>query len=80
MKKVYIDGEHLSLEDVINVARHYYDVAIDNSAFENIENSRKVVEKFAEEEKVIYGVTTGFGELCVMFSFLAIKRKNYKEI
>jgi histidine ammonia-lyase len=67
LKKVYIDGEHLSLEDVINVARHYYEVAIDKSVLENIENSRKIVEKFAEEEKVIYGITTGFGELCNVF-------------
>ncbi|POZ89213.1 MULTISPECIES: histidine ammonia-lyase [Petrotoga] len=67
MKKVYIDGEHLSLEDVINVARHYYEVTIENSVLDNIENSRKVVEKFAEKEKVVYGVTTGFGELCNVF-------------
>jgi len=67
LNKVYIDGEHLSLEDVVNVARNFYEVVIDNSVYDKIENSRKVIEKFATEGKIVYGVTTGFGELCNVF-------------
>ncbi len=37
---------------------------IDNSVLPKIENSRNLVDKFVEEERVIYGITTGFGDLC----------------
>ena len=64
MNKIYIDGEHLSLENIVDVARNYFEVDIDNSVLPKIENSRNLVDKFVEEERVIYGITTGFGDLC----------------
>ena len=64
MKKIYIDGEHLSFEDIVNVARNNFEVYIDNSVLPKIESSRNLVDKFVEEERVIYGITTGFGDLC----------------
>ena len=64
MEKIYIDGEHLSLQDIVNVARNNFEVYIDNSVLPKIESSRNLVDKFVEEEKVIYGITTGFGDLC----------------
>ena len=36
-------------------------------AIENIRASRKIVEQVVEEERVVYGVTTGFGPLCTTF-------------
>jgi len=67
LNRVCIDGNNLTLEDVINVSRNFYEVKIDNAAIKKIEDSRNLVEKFLEEEKIVYGVTTGFGELCNVF-------------
>lgn len=67
MNKVCIDGNNLTIEDVIKVARNFFRVEIDNSVLKKIEDSRKVVDKFVKEEKIVYGVTTGFGELCNIF-------------
>ena len=79
MNKIYIDGEHLSLENIVDVARNYFEVDIDNSVLPKIENSRNLVDKFVEEERVIYGITTGFGALCkVVISKESLKL--YKKI
>ncbi|PNR93636.1 histidine ammonia-lyase [Petrotoga sp. 9PWA.NaAc.5.4] len=67
MNKVCIDGNNLTIEDVIKVARNFFQVDLDNSVLKKIDDSRKVVDKFVKEEKIVYGVTTGFGELCNIF-------------
>src|SRR3712207_8699714 len=35
-----------------------------DEAIKNIKDSRKIIDDIVENEKVIYGVTTGFGEFC----------------
>ncbi len=60
---VMIDGESLTLEDVVKVACHNESVKLDDSAESRIQKSRDVVETAIREEQVIYGVNTGFGEL-----------------
>ncbi len=64
MKKdlhIIIDGHHLTLEEFINVTRHLCKVSIADDAVQRIIRSRTVVDSFVEEGKVVYGVTTGFG-------------------
>lgn len=62
--KVVLTGNDLTLEQVIEVARHGAEVAIDEKSKEAVHRSRKFVEEIVEEERVVYGVTTGFGSLC----------------
>ena len=64
METVIITGQDLTLEDVVNVCRHNAKVALDESAKEKVLASRKVVDTIVEEERVVYGVTTGFGKFC----------------
>ena len=64
MKKIYIDEENLSLEDLIAVTRGFAQVEIEEEAKDKINRSRQLVEQFVEEERVIYGITTGFGKFC----------------
>ena len=52
----------LTLEDLINVTRKGYKVKISDVAKEKVQVARKLVEKFVEEERVSYGITTGFGK------------------
>lgn len=58
-----VDGENLSIEEVVKVAREYETVEIDEKVKDKVKNSREVIEKILEEGKPIYGVNTGFGEL-----------------
>jgi histidine ammonia-lyase len=63
MKTVVIDGEHLTLEDVLEVADGRVEVRIAPSVARKVKQSRDFVEKALEQGEKIYGVTTGFGML-----------------
>jgi histidine ammonia-lyase len=59
---VNIDGNHLTLEDVIKVAKYNYKVELSHAAKERVLESRKIVEHIVDNNKVVYGITTGFGK------------------
>lgn len=61
---VIITGQDMSLQDVVNVSRNREKVELGEKARADILASRMVVDRLVEEEKVVYGVTTGFGMFC----------------
>ena len=61
---VVVDGHSLSITDVVLVARRGDEVTIPEEALERVERTRRVVEKLGEDQVPVYGVTTGFGEMC----------------
>ncbi|WP_138160664.1 histidine ammonia-lyase [Peptoniphilus catoniae] len=63
MEKVILNGENLTLEDVVAVARQGAKVEISKDSIEKVKKSRAIVDEIVEEERVVYGVTTGFGSL-----------------
>ncbi|MFW9810954.1 MAG: histidine ammonia-lyase [Candidatus Thorarchaeota archaeon] len=60
---VMVDGESLTLEDVVQVARYNEPVLLHESTIPRIKSSRAVVEAAIKEGKVVYGINTGFGDL-----------------
>lgn len=74
MNRVFINGNNLTIEDVVNVCRNNYEVIITEEAIINVKKSRKLVDKLVEEGKISYGITTGFGR----FSDVAISREDSK--
>ncbi|RVU54731.1 histidine ammonia-lyase [Anaerosphaera multitolerans] len=64
MNKVILNGSDLTLEELVAVARDHVEVEIAESAIAAIEESRRIVDEIVEQERVVYGVTTGFGSLC----------------
>ena len=60
---IKIDGKSLTIEDVIDVAQHSKKVEIDPQALPAIKKSRDFVEKILKENRIVYGITTGVGEL-----------------
>jgi histidine ammonia-lyase len=76
LKKLLIDGESLTIEDVIAVARENVEVTLSEDAKEKVRESRKVLEQFVRDKKIIYGVTTGFGAL----GNVNISEKNTKKL
>lgn len=63
MAPVELDGEHLTLEDVVAVARERRPVALTPEAWARVRRSREAIERLLARGAVIYGVTTGFGHL-----------------
>ena len=63
MNKVVLTGNDLTLDELVEVSRNYAKVEIDERAIADVNKSREYVEKIVEEERVVYGVNTGFGSL-----------------
>ena len=62
MTDLWLDGEHLTIDEVVRVARNpAVQVAIAPAARTRMERSRAAVERFVAEGAVVYGITTGFG-------------------
>ena len=60
---VVVKGEKLTIEDVVKVARNNEKIEITPDAVERIKKCRNIVEKKLKERAIMYGVTTGIGEL-----------------
>ncbi|SNR37232.1 histidine ammonia-lyase [Halorubrum vacuolatum] len=58
-----LDGETLTIEDVVAVAREDEPVRVADAARERVIESRQRVDSVVEAGDPVYGVNTGFGEL-----------------
>ncbi len=58
---VIVDGEHLTLEQVVRVARGGERVELAPGTAERMARSREVVERALERDDAVYGMTTGLG-------------------
>jgi len=58
-----INGQGLTIAEVVAVARRYATVALGDQAIQRIRSARAIIEKVAGEGQKVYGVTTGFGHL-----------------
>ncbi|QBP43024.1 histidine ammonia-lyase [Paenisporosarcina antarctica] len=63
-KEILIDGSRKEIEDVVAVARNRVEVELSKETKVRIHKCRLLVEKFVVEKRVVYGITTGLGELC----------------
>ena len=64
---VILTGADLTVADVEAVARHGVAVELDVHARARIQEARDVIESLLAENAVVYGVTTGFGDLATTF-------------
>ena len=74
--KVLVDGESLTIDDVVAVAREGAEVGIPRKAKEKVAKCRLFLEEAVKEKMVVYGVTTGFGALSTVF----IPPENVKKL
>ncbi|EJU24537.1 histidine ammonia-lyase [Peptoanaerobacter stomatis] len=75
-KEIVLTGNDLTLEELVAVARHNVKAVLSEETIKNIEDSRKIIDDIVENERVIYGVTTGFGE----FSKVSISKEDCKTL
>lgn len=73
---IELNGTDLTLEDIINVAYKGYKVALTDDAKEKVEKSREIVDNIVNNNKVVYGITTGFGK----FSDVVISGEECKTL
>ncbi len=71
-----LDGQKLSLAQVVAVAHGAEPVSLSDASRTRVEQSRKVVEQIVAEGRTVYGVNTGFGKL----SDVHIERSQLREL
>ena len=76
MTMIQINGNDLTLEQIVKVARKGYKVELTKEAEERVLKSRSIVDEIVDTNKVIYGITTGFGK----FSDVTISGEDCKRL
>ncbi|CAG7828625.1 unnamed protein product [Allacma fusca] len=57
-----IDGNCLTTDDLLQLGRNRYKIKLAQESQERVTAARNLVEKILAENKVVYGITTGFGK------------------
>jgi histidine ammonia-lyase len=73
---IHLDGDSLTLEQLVAVACDFAPVSIADSARARVLASRAVVEEFAQRGEPTYGINTGFGD----FAEVAIPADSVAEL
>jgi len=63
MEEIAFGTDRLNLENLVRIAREKTRVRLTENAEKRIQKSRRLIEQWVEDEKTIYGITTGFGAL-----------------
>ncbi|MDR1874910.1 MAG: histidine ammonia-lyase [Synergistaceae bacterium] len=62
-KVIVLDGLSLTLSDIVRVAREGYGARLSDEAVAAVKEANALVEEWAASDEVVYGITTGFGDL-----------------
>jgi len=76
MKTIFLGVEGMTLENLAAIAREGIRVQLTADAEKQIQKSRLLIERWVQEERTIYGITTGFGAL----SDVAISKKDTRRL
>ncbi len=60
---IILDGSGLTIERLVNIARHYERVELHPDALERIKTCRSMLEEKIKAREIMYGINTGIGEL-----------------
>nr|XP_042715635.1 histidine ammonia-lyase [Chrysemys picta bellii] len=75
-KYIYLDGNSLTPEDLVNLGKGLYKIKLTPEAEAKVRQSREVIERIVKEQTVVYGITTGFGK----FARTIIPTSKLKEL
>ncbi|XP_032644419.1 histidine ammonia-lyase [Chelonoidis abingdonii] len=75
-KYIYLDGNSLTPEDLVNLGKGLYKIKLTPEAEAKVRQSREVIERIVKEQTVVYGITTGFGK----FARTVIPTSKLKEL
>ena len=63
MQEISIDGETLTLEQALSIAKGQFKAKLSSSSREKMSISRQAIENVILSDQIVYGVNTGFGSL-----------------
>src|SRR3989339_679830 len=72
---ITINGQSLTIEKLVSIARHNEKVELDNSSIQKINSCRAMLEKKIDAGEIMYGVNTGIGE----FSEIVLTDEQIKD-
>jgi histidine ammonia-lyase len=76
MKTIFLGAEGMKLKHLIAIARNGAQVQLTTDAEKQIQKSRHLIESWVQDERRIYGITTGFGAL----SDVAISKADTRQL
>jgi histidine ammonia-lyase len=76
MQHLLLSGDVLTISDIYDVAYNNYKAALSEDAKLRMAGSRDLVDRWVDENKIMYGITTGFGE----FANVSIGRNELEEL
>ena len=71
-----LNGQQLTLQQIVDVASGNEQVSLGDEARARVEKARRVVEDIVEQQRTVYGVNTGFGKL----SDVNIERSDLRQL
>ncbi len=76
MREVILTGDSLTLDELIDVGKGKARVVLSEEARKKVVEGRDVVDRIVEEGRVVYGVTTGFGQ----FADVVIPKEDVEQL
>ncbi|MFV1400468.1 aromatic amino acid lyase, partial [Klebsiella pneumoniae] len=59
---ITLDGNSLTSTDLVNLGKGLYKIKLTPEAEQKVVESRELLDTIVKENKVVYGITTGFGK------------------
>jgi len=63
MEEIYVGVDGMTFEDLVAIARGNATVHLTEESVKRVIRTRELIERWVQEERTIYGITTGFGAL-----------------
>jgi len=76
MKAISLGFDGMTLDQLVAIARDGVHVKLTKGSEKRLRQTRQLIDKWVEDEKTIYGITTGFGAL----SDVAISKKDTRQL
>ena len=57
-----LDGNSLSTDDLLQLGKGLFKIRLTKDSEERVNKARKMVDNIVKENRVVYGITTGFGK------------------
>lgn len=57
-----LDGNSLSTDDLLQLGKGLFKIRLTKDSEEKVNKARKMVDNIVKENRVVYGITTGFGK------------------
>jgi len=71
-----LDGCSLSVDDLVQLGKGQFKIKLTSEAEEKVNASRNLIDRIVKENRVVYGITTGFGK----FARTVIEKEKLKEL